>query len=416
MFKRYTKKILLAAVAIVGFQIAIIQADTTPAIIPAAPALDAKAYVLMDANSGTIIANKNMDDKLQPASLTKLMTLYLTFQALQNGTIHLTDQVLISKHAWQMGGSKMFIRVGSYVTVEELIQGVIVDSGNDACVALAEYVGGGESSFANMMNQQAQLLGMTNTHYVDSTGLPNAEHYSTAHDLALLTRAIIINFPEYYKYFSQKWFKYNNINQPNRNRLLWRFDGADGLKTGHTDEAGFCLISSAVRNGMRLISVMMGTPTDETRSSESIELLTYGFRFFETNLIYPAGSTLTTTKAWFGTPSQINVGLTKALYVTLPHGQFNNISVKMEVNNSLEAPIKQNTNVGTITVLQNDQPIETAPLQALNEIKKAGAVSRGFSHLSHFVHRFFGKSTTTKTVKIDTPAPAVTTTPQPVTQ
>lgn len=413
MLKRYTKLFFALIVVICTMGLTITQA--VPSIIPSPPALNAKAYVLMDANSGNIIAQKNMDQKLAPASLTKLMTLYLTFQALQNGSIKLTDKVLTSKQAWQMGGSKMFIKVGTEVPVEDLIQGVIVDSGNDACVALSEFVGGSESSFVNMMNQQAQLLGMTNTHYADSTGLPKPDHVATAHDLALLTRAIIINFPDYYKYFNQKWFKYNNITQPNRNRLLWRFDGADGLKTGHTDDAGFCLISSALRNGMRLISVVMGTPTDETRASESIQLLTYGFRFFKTNLIYQAGNPITTQKVYFGSPGNVNIGVSQDLYVTQPNGQFNNITAKLQLPKKLQAPLNKNDSIGQISILREDQTLTTVPLVALNPIKKAGIIKRGIDHISNLFHGWFGSDTTIKTIPVNLSAtPAALPTPAPV--
>src|SRR3990167_7321302 len=237
--------------------------NNQPTIIPTAPNLNSSGYVLMDADTGMIIAHKNMHQEMQPASLTKLMTLYLTFNALRNGQIHLTDEVRVSKKAWQTGGSRMFIKEGSLVTVQNLIDGIIVASGNDACVALSQYVGGNESTFVDMMNAAAAQLGMKNTHYVDSTGLPQPEHHSTPYDMALLTRAIIENFPQYYPLFKQGWITYNGIKQPNRNRLLWRDPSVDGLKTGHTNEAGYCLIASALRHGMRLISVVMGASTDE---------------------------------------------------------------------------------------------------------------------------------------------------------
>src|SRR3989344_871667 len=253
-----------------------------PLIIPPPPDLKAKSYVLMDALSGVVVADKEMNTVVEPASLTKLMTLYLTFSALHSGQIHLNDQGPISAHAWKMDGSRMFVKVGSFVTVDELIQGITVASGNDATVALAEYIGGTEETFAQLMNQTAQSLGMKNTHFMDSTGMPNDQHYTTAYDLALLARALIENFPQEYHYFSEKWITYNNIKQPNRNRLLWQDPSVDGLKTGHTDSAGFCLIASAKRNNMRLISVIMNTPNESERAIESEALLNYGFRFYTT--------------------------------------------------------------------------------------------------------------------------------------
>ena len=283
-----------------------------PLLVATPPTINAKAYVLMDANSGQILAQKNMDQKQPPASLTKMMTLYVISHALQNGTIKLDDQVPVSEKAWRMSGSKMFIKVGTTVSVEDLIQGIIVDSGNDACVALAEYIGGSEQGFADMMNAETKALGMQNTHFLNSTGLPEGEnfqtdHYSTAHDLAILGYALIRDFPEYYPWYKQKWFTYNKIKQPNRNRLLWRYPNADGLKTGHTDEAGFCLVSSAQSDNMRLIAVVLGAPTDEARATDSIHLLDYGFRFFTTHVIYKANTPIANVRVWNG-KKQNNAG------------------------------------------------------------------------------------------------------------
>ncbi|MBX9705272.1 MAG: D-alanyl-D-alanine carboxypeptidase, partial [Gammaproteobacteria bacterium] len=251
-------------------------------IVPSPPDIDAKAYVLIDANSGKVLATSNADARRQPASLTKLMTIYIAFRELAAGHIQLTDQVTISENAWKTGGSRMFVGVGSKVPLEDLLQGAIVASGNDSTTALAEYIGGTEPVFVQMMNQQAKQLGMNDTNYTDATGLPNPDHYSTANDLAKLANAIVHNFPQYYHYFGEKWFTWNGIRQPNRNRLLWRDDGVDGMKTGHTDEAGYCLIGSAQENGMRLISVVLGAPSENGRIEDSESLLKYGFRFYET--------------------------------------------------------------------------------------------------------------------------------------
>ncbi|MBN2690058.1 MAG: D-alanyl-D-alanine carboxypeptidase [Gammaproteobacteria bacterium] len=354
----------------------------TPALIPNPPTLSAKGYVLMDANSGNIIAQKNANERMAPASLTKLMTLYIIADELQQGRIQLDDQVRISKKAWQMGGSRMFVKVGTKVPVKLLIQGIIVASGNDATYAMAEYIGGTEQAFVDLMNQTAKALGMTNTHFSDCNGLPKPDHYSTPMDLAKLTRAIIQNYPEYYHWFSQKWINYNNIKQPNRNRLLWRDPSVDGLKTGHTEEAGYCLISSAMRNGMRLISVVMGTPTDSARANESEALLTYGFRFFETHKLYDPNTAVMTPRVWFGQHKKVGLGLINGLYVTIPIGQYKNINVNTTLDGKLTAPITKGQQYGTVTVTLNGKPINTQPLVALSDDQKGGIVSRLIDHIA----------------------------------
>ncbi len=415
MFKRCSRIILVLVVSIFAINLSFAQTPTTstvvtPAIIPAAPNINAKAYVLMDANSGKVLASKNMTQRLAPASLTKLMTIYLTFQALQSGSITLNSEVTVSKKAWQMGGSKMFIRVGKQVTVDNLIQGVIVDSGNDACVQLSQYVGGSEAAFVSMMNQQAQLLGMKNTHYTDSSGLTSdPDHYATAYDLALLTRAIVETYPQYYHYFSQKWLSYNGIRQPNRNRLLWRFQGADGLKTGHTAQAGFCLIGSALRNDMRLISVVMDTPTDEARADDSIRLLTYGYRFFDSHLIYQAGNSIITPRVWFGSEKTVPAGVAQDLYITLPRGQFQKVQATIQPNKNLEAPIKKGQAIGSVIVTENNKQIESVPLVALDSVSKGGTLRKSFDHVAHVFHGWLNSSNKTQQVKLSAPpAPAAT--------
>lgn len=263
-----------------------------PTFTPSAPNLQASAYILMDATSGKILAQQNADMRLPPASLTKLMSMYIISNAIKSGQVRMDDKVRVSTKAWKTEGSRMFIKVGDEVPIKELVQGIIVASGNDATVALAEHIAGTEEAFTAMMNQQAKLLGMNNSHFMDSTGLPDPNHYATAKDLATLTQAYINHFPEHYIFYSEKWFTYHGIRQPNRNRLLWRYPFADGLKTGHTSEAGYCLVSSAKKDGMRLISVVMGEPNDLGRTEDSIRLLTYGFRFFETHQLYHASNNL----------------------------------------------------------------------------------------------------------------------------
>lgn len=356
--------------------------DKQPSIIPTAPELNSTGYVLMDADTGMIIAHKNMHQKMQPASLTKLMTLYLTFQALKSGQIHLTDMVRISKDAWQTGGSRMFVKEGSTVSVQDLIDGIIVASGNDACVALSEYVGGNESTFVDMMNATAQQLGMKSTHYIDSTGLPQPGHHTTPYDMSLLAHAIINNFPQYYPFFKQGWITYNGIKQPNRNRLLWRDPTVDGLKTGHTQEAGYCLISSAKRNGMRLISIMMGAPTDAERASDSESLLNWGFRFYKTHKLFDANQALAHPRVWLGASRTVPVGLQNPLFVTIPTGTYSKLKPQVDLNNKLEAPIKKGDSVGTLTIQLNNQVISKVTLVALQDDNKGNFLSRTWDHLT----------------------------------
>lgn len=360
-------------------------APAAPSITPPAPSLNAKGFVLMDAASGKIIAQKNMHEKMQPASLTKMMTLYVISEQLKAGRIHLDDKVRISEKAWKTGGSKMFVKVGSDVPVSELIQGIIVDSGNDACTAMAEYIAGNENTFAALMNQAAKKLGMTNTHYVDSTGLPKPGHYSTPHDMAILARAITNDFPDDYHWYKQKWFTYNGIRQPNRNRLLWRGTIYDGIKTGHTKEAGYCLVSSAFNNNTRLISVIMGAKTDAERANDSQALLTYGFRFFESHQLFGANKTVTTARVWLGQTKQANLGLTEPLIVVIPSGQYSHLNASMTLNPRVTAPIQKGQQLGTVTVTLGGKDIATAPLVALQSDSQGGFWSR----LTDRIHLFF---------------------------
>jgi len=364
-----------------------------PTINPIPPTLDAKGYILLDVNSGKVIAEQNADNRLAPASLTKLMTMYVISSALKSGTIHLDDKVRISQKAWQTGGSRMFVKVNDEVPVRDLIQGIVVASGNDASVAMAEYLGGTEEAFAGLMNDQAKSIGMNNSHFVDSNGLPNANHYTTARDLALLAQAIIKNYPEDYRLYSQKWFIYNNIKQPNRNRLLWRFPYADGLKTGHTDEAGYCLVSSAAKNGTRLVGVIMGAPNDASRTEDSIRLLTYGFRFFETHKIYNAAAALTQARVWKGTQKEIPLGLNEDLYVTLPAGQYKNLQVSIQLNEPLKAPIIKGQSYGTLNIMLNNQILTSKPLIALNDIPKGGIWRNLTDSMNFGFHKLFSRST-----------------------
>lgn len=346
--------------------------SSQPVIHPAPPALDAKSYILIDADSGKVLAEKNADIHLPPASLTKLMTMYVISDALKRGVIHPGDKARISAKAWKTGGSRMFVRVNDEVPVEDLLKGIVVASGNDATVAMAEYIAGTENSFTGLMNAQAARLGMANSHFTDSNGLPNPDHYSSAHDLAVLARAIIQDFPDDYRLYAEKWFTWNNIRQPNRNRLLWHFPEADGLKTGHTNDAGFCLVGSAKKGSTRLISVVMGDPSDAARTEDSIRLLTYGFRFFETRALYQPSTPLTEARVWKGAKKTVPLGLLTPLYITLPVGQFPNVHATLTYNQMVQAPVKKGDSCGTLTVTLNNETIASVPLIALDDNMKGG--------------------------------------------
>lgn len=343
-----------------------------PVINPTPPSLEAAAYMLIDADSGKILTQKDAGVRRPPASLTKIMTLYVISSALKSGQITLDTEVPISEKAWRTGGSKMFVKVGHNVKVRDLLKGIIVDSGNDACVAMAEYLGGNESSFAVMMNQEAQELGMKNSHFTDSTGLPDPNHYTTAQDLAILARALIAHFPEYYPWYKQKWFTYAGIRQPNRNRLLWRDSSVDGIKTGHTEEAGFCLVASAKKNKTRLISVVLGDPSDNARASDSQALLNYGFHFFETYLVYKAGQSVDNIRVWKGENATVSAGITKDLYVTIPVNQYKNIVITQDVPKDLTAPITKGQVLGNVVVKLNNDVVATQPIIALETDSEGG--------------------------------------------
>lgn len=366
-------------------------APSQPVIHPVPPAIDAKSYILIDADSGKVLAEKNADVRLPPASLTKLMTMYVISDALKRGVIHPGDKARISAKAWRTGGSRMFVRVNDEVPVEDLLKGIVVASGNDATVAMAEYIAGTENAFTGLMNAQAARLGMTNSHFTDSNGLPNADHYSTARDLSTLTRAIIRDFPEDYRLYSEKWFTWNNIRQPNRNRLLWHFPEADGLKTGHTNEAGFCLVGSAKKGSTRLVSVVMGDPSDTARTEDSMRLLTYGFRFFETRALYQGSTRLTDARVWKGAQKTVPLGLQAPLYVTLPVGQLPNVHATLTYNPMVQAPIKKGDSCGSLTVTLNNEIIATAPLVALEDNNRGG-LWRQMADTFHFnFNRLFPK-------------------------
>ncbi len=354
---------------------------------PAAPQLAAKSYVLMDASSGNVLVENNGDQRLPPASLTKLMTAYIATLEIRRGQIGENDPVTVSENSWRTGGSRMFIKVGSQVSVSDLLHGVIIQSGNDASVALAEHIAGSEDAFADMMNKTAADLNLTNTHFMNPTGLPNPEHYSSAHDMAKLARAIIHEDPAHYAIYSQKEFFWNGIKQPNRNLLLWRDKTVDGLKTGHTDEAGYCLVSSAVRDGMRLIAVVFGTNSEQARAAETQKLLTYGFRFFETQNFYQKGAELAQAPVWKGATRQVKAGLADDLSLTMPKGQMKKLSASMTMNPQLVAPIAKGDVIGKVEVRMEDKVVHTADLIALDGVEEGGFFRRVWDSIRLF---FFG--------------------------
>ncbi|MCF6257655.1 MAG: D-alanyl-D-alanine carboxypeptidase [Gammaproteobacteria bacterium] len=341
-------------------------------LIPATPKIKAKGYLLIDFNSGRVLAEKKSDQRLEPASLTKMLSAYVIDHELAKGNISLNDEVRISEKAWRMEGSRMFIEVGKKVSVEDLLKGVIIQSGNDATVALAEHVAGSEDAFVSLMNQHAAELGMLDSHFVNSTGLPHKDHYTTPRDLAKLAIALIRDYPTHYAWYSQKEFVYNDIKQYNRNRLLWRNKYVDGIKTGHTESAGYCLVASAERDGMRLISVVLGTRNDETRSSESQKLLTYGFRFFETHRLYKANEPLTTARVWKGAQEELSLGLNEDLYLTIPKGQYKKLEANMDLDARITAPIKQGQAFGSVNISLGDEQYAKRKLIALSPIESGG--------------------------------------------
>ncbi|MDD5240803.1 MAG: D-alanyl-D-alanine carboxypeptidase [Sulfuricella sp.] len=346
-------------------------------VVPPAPEIAARAYVLVDYLSGQTLQQRAGDERVEPASLTKLMTAYLTFDALHQGIIKLNQALPVSERAWRAEGSRMFIDPKTPVTVDELIRGMIVQSGNDACITLAESISGSEEKFANRMNQEAQRLGMKNTHFMNSTGLPNAQHYTTAHDLSLLVRAIIRDFPEFYPIYSQKEYKYNKITQANRNRLLWQDPTVDGMKTGHTESAGFCLIASAKRESRRLISVVLGTASETLRASESQKLLNYGFLNFDTHHLYQKRQVIATLPVWKGSENSLKAGVFQDLLVSLPRGQYAHMKATLVSKQPLLAPISAGQKIGTIQLTLNGKPYAEYPLVALETVSSANIFKRG---------------------------------------
>ncbi|WP_447528514.1 D-alanyl-D-alanine carboxypeptidase family protein [Vreelandella sp. TE19] len=383
-FRRTARLCLFATVTAVALPATAQVIPQPQTIIPAAPQLAASSWILMDANSGRILVEHNADERLPPASITKLMTAYLVERELDRGTISMEDMVNISENAWRTGGSKMFIEVGDRVSVNDLLHGIIIVSGNDASVAMAEHLAGGEAPFADLMNQHADRLGMVNTHFENATGLPHENHYSSAHDLARLSQHIINDYPEHYEIYSQRNFAFGGIDQPNRNRLLWRDPTVDGLKTGWTTEAGYCLVSSARRDDMRLISVVMGTNSEEARAQETQKLLSYGFRFYETMKLYERGAVLATPRVWGGEANELRVGVSDEVFMTLPRNRNEELRARLNLHQDLQAPIAVGDEVGTLEVYLGEDMMGERQLTALEAVEEGGLFKRLFDQVRRF--------------------------------
>ncbi len=360
-----------------------------PTIIPAPPQLAATGYILIDADTGHVIVEHNADESLPPASLTKMMSAYIVSQEVKRGNLSEDDMVNISVKAWRMGGSKMFIREGTQVSVRDLLLGVIVQSGNDATVALAEHIAGSEDAFVDIMNQKAELMGMTGTHFENSTGWPAPGHVTTARDMARLAKAKIKDHPEHYELYKEKYFVWNNIRQPNRNLLLFRDDTVDGLKTGHTEEAGFCLVASAKRGDMRLISVVMGTRSEEARAAESQKLLSYGFRYYDTRSLYQAGQTLSKARVWSGVADEVTLGLAEPVKLTLPRGRQDDLEARLQINELIKAPLQQGQVLGQLQLVLDGQVLLEKPVVALEAMEQAGFFARLIDSIKLFFRNLF---------------------------
>jgi D-alanyl-D-alanine carboxypeptidase (penicillin-binding protein 5/6) len=371
-FKKCTL-FLFFSLLFINFQVI---AESPEVSTPSAPTIDAAAYILQDYHTGKVLAENNADAKLAPASLTKIMTVYVVFTELSNGHLHLEDMVTISEKAWKTSGSRMFVELGNQIKVEDLLKGVIIQSGNDASVALAEHVGGNEETFAEMMNQHAIRLGMANSHFKNSDGLPVEDHYTTARDLAILTTALIKEFPDYYRWFSQKEFTFNKITQQNRNKLLSRDESVDGVKTGFTDDAGYCLVASALREDMRLISVVMGAKSANARANENQTLLNYGFRFYESHRLYQGKTALNEARVWKGASKTISLGLEEDIYVTIPRRQYKDLKAVINVDKKITAPVADGAKLGSVKVTLKDEVVINKDLVALKTVDQGNIFQR----------------------------------------
>jgi D-alanyl-D-alanine carboxypeptidase (penicillin-binding protein 5/6) len=349
--------------------------------IPAPPQVAAKNYILVDANSGHVLAEKEADVQVEPASITKLMTSYVIYKELEAGRLSMDDMVTISEKAWRMGGSRMYVEVDKQVSVHDLMKGLIIQSGNDATVALAEHVAGTERAFVDLMNQYAVELGMAGTQFLNSTGWPEKGHVTTARDISKLALAVIKEFPEHYAWYKEKVFTFNDIKQYNRNKLLWSDESVDGIKTGHTESAGYCLVASAVRSDMRLISVVLGTDSEKTRASVSQSVLNYGFRFFETHKLYAAGEILNRSRVWKGDSEKVSLGLLEDLYVTIPSGSYGALEAVMDVDANIVAPLDKGSQHGAVRVNLAEEEMLHTPLVALESVSEGSLFQIAKDHI-----------------------------------
>jgi D-alanyl-D-alanine carboxypeptidase (penicillin-binding protein 5/6) len=362
---------------------------TAQSLVPKAPKLNLSSYILIEANTNTVIAEFNSDNQIAPASMTKVMSGYVIADQIANGSISLDDKVLISEKAWKTGGSKMFVEAGKRVSVKDLLSGIIIQSGNDATIAMAEYVAGSEEGFVDFMNAYASEMGLTNSLFQNSTGFSDPNHFTSAKDLAKLTQALINNFPDHYATYKEKEFTFSGIRQLNRNKLLWRDDSVDGVKTGHTDSAGFCLISSAQRNDMRLIAVVAGSESENERLIASQRLLEYGFRFYATQKLVSQEIKVTTAKVWGGKTNEVALGSAKDIYLTLPRSEFKNIKANYQFNNNLQAPIEIGQTIGSIEFTSNDRVVLSAPLMAIETVEAKGFFGMLWSRLVYWITSLF---------------------------
>jgi D-alanyl-D-alanine carboxypeptidase (penicillin-binding protein 5/6) len=360
------------------------------AAVPQTPAVAGRSWIVADLTSGQILAARQPDERFEPASLTKLLTAYVVFTALRERKIALTQQVPVSQRAWRAAGSRMFIDPRKAVTVDELVRGMVVQSGNDACIALAEAIAGAEPAFVQIMNREAERLGLKNSHFTNASGLPDAQQYSTARDLYVLSTALIRDFPnEYATYYSQREYRYNNVTQPNPNTLLWLDPTVDGVKTGHTEAAGYCLIASSRRNGRRLLSVLLGANSEAGRARESQKLLNWGFQFYEAVKLFGPNDVVRSLDVWKGSRSTVNVGVASDLYVAVPKGQSERLKAELVSQQPLTAPLAKGQRVGTLRVSFQEKPYAEYPLVALEAVGPAGLLGSAWDTLRLWIKRFF---------------------------
>ena len=358
-------------------------------MVPKAPKLNLDSYILLEASTNTVIAEFNADNQISPASMTKVMTGYVIADQIASGAISLDDKVLISEKAWKTGGSKMFIEAGKRIEVRDLLSGIVIQSGNDATVAMAEYVAGSEEGFVDFMNAYASELGLSNTLFQNAVGWTDPDHFSSAKDLANITKALINNFPDHYATYKEKEFTFSGIRQLNRNKLLWRDDTVDGVKTGHTESAGYCLISSAKRNDMRLIAVVAGSSSENERLTASQRLLEYGFRFFTTQKLISKATEVTSAKVWGGKMDKVSLGAKDDILLTLPRSDFKNLKANYNFNNNIQAPISAGDVIGNIEFISNDQLVLSAPLIAIESVEAKGFFGRIWARIVFWIMNLF---------------------------